>query len=381
MGCQYNKCLNCEIARSRKDDGKSAATSKRELARFAADRMERLTSLREQLKYTPLFEVWYHGLNQQHIDKLYLSSEVLFAETASNELYAFDRKTGVPYWVYTLGGKLDFPPEVYEDKVFLVTTGTLHNLDKKTGLVLQKYPLDFVPCSPLCIADDYLYVGSWDNFIYTLNMKTGEREWRYRIDGHVVGRPTVSDGNLFVAATDGRVYAINGQSGNTIKTWGQEGRYTTKAPNVLEVVAPKAPPLLYVASRDYNLYSLNRINGDLRWKFESGGEIVEMPYLVGNLLYTISEREVFKDSVLYALESDSGQVKWSLDHGKQILFLGKKHDWIVQHSKKLAQIQSENGHVKNVFDLSAFDVFVTNIQDNAGYLATNDGFIFAVEEK
>lgn len=379
MGCQYNKCLDCDPETVKIKKAEQAL--KKDPAKVAAAHANRLTTLREQIRQTPLFEVWHHRFQEDKIRNVYVVNELVLVALQSKQLFAMDRKSGYPQWVYQLDEYLDFPPEAYKDKLYLLSMGVLHILDGKTGSVLCKKNLEFVPSSPLCASDQFLYVGAWDNFIYALNMKTGESEWRYRIDGYVWGRPAVIDGYLFVAGTDERIYAINAQSGNTIKDWGQEGRYTTRAANLVAIVAPANKPILYAGSRDYNCYSLTRTYGELRWKFESGGEITRTPYLLGKSLYLVSDRELNKDSELYVLDEETGQTKWAIEHGKQLLFQGKQYDWVLLQGKKVVATDSKSGKLAHNFDFPQFEIYTTNLQDNLGYLGTKDGFLFAVEER
>jgi outer membrane protein assembly factor BamB len=377
-GCQYNKCLDCGLPKERKPDPKLVKERETQLA---TARAQRLQSLREQLKLTPLFEKWHHKFIREKIRNLYVVQDVLFIETASKQVFAVDRHNGMPYWVYSIESQLDFPPAIQQDRIYFLSTGVLHILDKKTGAALVKTNLDFVPCSPMVVNDQFLYTGGWDNFVYALSIKNGEREWRYRIDGNVWGRPAVTEGSLFIAGTDEHIYAINAQSGVTLKSWAQSGRYATRGANVTEIVYAEKLPIIFVASRDYNVYSLSRVTGELRWKFESGGPVNHKMRLLKNGLYVISDREVEQDNVLYVLDSDTGEVKWQIDHGNQLWFVGQDYDWVLQKGKKLAAVNSKNGNVSEVFDLKSFDIMATNEQDNMGYLATNDGYVFAVEEK
>ena len=296
-------------------------------------------------------------------------------------------KTGIPYWVYTVGEALRFQPEAQKDKVYIVGVVYLHILDKKSGEVRLKKELNFVPCSSLCATDEYLYVGGWDNFVYCLNANTGDREWRYRIDGHIWGKPTVLNGVLYIASTDNRVYAIGAYTGYTEESWGKDGRYSTRAANVVKVVPQTQgqKSVLYVGSRDYNLYCLGAKEGFLQWKFETGGEINQTPYHMGTSVYVISSRKLDKknsDSKLYVVDSNTGLSKWSLDHAKQLFFVGKKHDWVAMHGGKIASLKTDTGKLHNIYDTSSFSLYLTNVEDtNIGYLATNDGYIFAVEEQ
>ena len=351
IGCRYNRCIPCEIKEiAKKQEMEKTDPKKKESTEYALRKNKKLQVLREQLNYTPLFEIWYHALENEHIRQLYVCEEMVFAETDSKRLFAFDRNSGIPQWIYTVGDSLDFKPVVYKDEIYLIGMAKLHIVDRATGNLLVKKAFDFIPSSPLCVTENYIYLGAWDNFLYTLERKKGDFEWRYRIDGHILGTPVMMDGSLFFPGTDQRVYSINANHGSTSKEWSQEGRYETLSPNVSGVVAQSDPPVVYFGSRDYNLYSLNRVTGILRWKFESGGEIEQSPYLLGKNIYVVS-RKLKNDSTLYALESGNGDMKWSVEHATSLFFIGKEYHWILKNDQKLVAVKNEQPTMRKLFNV------------------------------
>ena len=379
-GCRYNRCIGCEETDKARAEAQKARRQKIKARKLAIVKRKKLKLIREQLKLTPLFEKWHHSLDEENIRQLYVCDGTLIVETTSNKIFSFNRETGIPNWIYTIGDPLDFKAVAYKDKVYLLSMAKLHILDKKTGKLLIKKELSFVPSSPLCLADRYVYIGAWDNFIYALNNDTAERDWRYRIDGLIWGNSAASDGVLFFPGTDERLYAINANSGTTIQDWGKHGRFASRGPNISDVLVQITPPRIYFGSRDYNFYCVSRITGTLIWKYESGGEIKETPYRVGSSLYVLSNRSL-NDRILYVLDSETGDMKWSVDHGICLFFIGKYHDWVIKNDHRVAAVKSNEGKIRNHFNLNLFDLFVTNTEDNTGYMATRDGFVFAVEER
>lgn len=390
-GCEYNRCADCEaIAEAAAPEEKELSSEK--LAEIAKARQQIVSEIREKLKLTPLFEKWHHRLTAENIARLHLSGGVLFAETEAHKLYAFSHGDGVPLWVYTLAGPLDFPPEVHGDRVFLSSRAMLHILNKNLGEPLAKRDLGFVPSSPFRATDIYLYVGGWDRFLYALDPETGTVEWRHRVDGHIHGRPAELDGTVFVSATDSRVYAVNARSGSrqelpsyrqeATSMWGGEGYFATRASNTVQVLARENPPLVYAGSRDYNFYCLNRIHGNLRWKFECSGEIGVDPALLGSSAYVSAKHESAGESTLYCIDAETGNLKGSVPSGESVFFQGSKHVWILREDDKVATLD-EKGQVRHIFDLGFFDSFAVNPNagDTSGYAAMRDGVIFALEER
>lgn len=350
----------------------------------------RLETLRNQIKQSPLFEKWHYSFASEQIREIYYAADMLFVETLSKKLYAIHAKNGTLAWLYMLPDPLDFKPEILKDKVYLLGMAKLHILNKNTGSLLLKKELDFVPCSPLCLHDKYIFVGAWDNFLYALEkkiVKVGDKEsisvqmdWRYRIDGRVQGQPALMDGVLYFPGTDNRIYAISSESGRSISTWAKTGRYETRGANVGGLAVQATPAALYAPSRDYNLYSLNRGNGDLRWKFESSGEIKHKPFLTTTSLSFVSEM-LDRTTMFYNVDFQ-GELRYKIENGLLLLFIGSKHDFVVKNNKTMVAVPKDRTKEQQTYSVNEFAFFVYNSsQENQGFLASSDGYIFAVEEK
>lgn len=370
-----------EAQRKSKGSKKNKKVSKQEEElEYKKYQGERINQLRYELKKTPLFEKWYYSLANERVKQIYYCDNLLLVECESKKLFAFDGKTGIIQWMYLLPESLDNRPEVLKDRIYILAMTKLYTLDKNTGSLLMQKELNFVPSSALCVSDKYIYMGAWDNFIYALEKEDGSVAWRYRIDGVVQGQPALNDGILVFPGTDQRIYAINAESGYSLNEWGKESRFETRGANVAGVHVENNPPSLYFGSMDYNFYSLNRVNGDLRWKFESGGEIRYKPYQTGKTIYFASEM-IEKKSIFYGLDMQTGEVQTSVENGILFFFVGQFHDFIVRNDKKVVSVSRKNQQ-QSLYNLEDFDFFISNPKENnMGFMATKDAFIFAIEEK
>ena len=344
----------------------------------------RLASLQKKIQVTPLIEKWHYRIKDETVRNIYICDDILLIETETNKVYGFDRENGIPKWIHTVKNTIDFAPEFDADNIYILALGNLQILDKNTGGLILDKRLSFAPCSPPSATSNYLFIGGWDNFLYALDRKTGEKVWSYRIDGEVTVPAEEVDGDLFLASNDENIYKINALSGKTASRWAEGGRFPTSGANVARLSTLKNPPVVYVGSRDYNLYCINRVTGVLNWKFESGGEINSSPTLIGNTLYVISDRSLGKSSSLFSLDAATGRRNWSLENAKLIHFQGKYNMWVVKQGNSIVSVAPESGRVKGEYDVSDFSSFVTNTNDKLGfigYMATEDGYIFAVTEE
>lgn len=61
------------------------------------------------------------------------------------------------------------------------------------------------------IAEDTLYISTWNNTLYALNSVTGELRWSYSDLGRLAASVAVHDGVVFVGSYDGFLYALTDQ--------------------------------------------------------------------------------------------------------------------------------------------------------------------------
>ena len=81
----------------------------------------------------------------------------------------------------------------------------------KTGGVVHTKP---------AISDNKLFFGSFDGYVYALNLKNGEQIWKFKTVGHryfpsgeVQGSPSVFKNLVFIGARDYNVYALDQEKG------------------------------------------------------------------------------------------------------------------------------------------------------------------------
>lgn len=164
--------------------------------------------------------------------------------------------------------------------------------------------------SPL-VANDLVYVGDWNGYVYALSAKTGKERWRFRTYGQVKGAVALSGHRLFVGSYDHHVYALDARSGKLIWRAGAQLRlgsrgtfYSTPAVGYGRV---------YIGSTDGKVYSFGAASGELRWSRSIGGYVYASPALW--------ERRVLIGSYggdFYSLDAATGDVQWRFRSGEKI---------------------------------------------------------------
>jgi len=170
--------------------------------------------------------------------------------------------------------------------------------------------------------DNHVYVGSDDSTLYALRASTGEVVWRFRTGGAVRAGPTSDGSFLFVHSDDGGVYKLDRGTGRHV--WrvqlldsprsrvppGEKGsRYDHYASS-----ATVGDDVVYIGAADGRLYALDMQTGDIRWSVDTGDVIASTPLLHDDRVYFGS----FGGNV-YAVDAVSGRRLWNYDTGAPVV--------------------------------------------------------------
>ena len=171
------------------------------------------------------------------------------------------------------------------------------------------------------VGKDLVYVGLRGNRdgeggkLYGLSKTRGTGsnllagEWSKSLEGGIVGGPVIGEGIVLVGSDDGKLYAFDSATGQRAGTFASGGRIWS-APAIFDGVA-------YFGSMDRYIYAVSlegRLSqGNLLWKFKTGGAIVGTPILVEGpqgLMVVVGSF----DKKLYALKANTtdpqGELAW-----------------------------------------------------------------------
>jgi outer membrane protein assembly factor BamB len=129
--------------------------------------------------------------------------------------------------------------------------------------------------------------------------------WRYPTYRAVYSSPAVEDGLLFVGSRDQNVYCLNISTGMPVWRTGL-GWEVWSSPAIDK-------ERVYVGVDDGYVYALNITDGDIIWRTLIGGSVRSSPTLVDGRIYIGSG-----SSGLYCLNATSGEIVWVAPTDKQV---------------------------------------------------------------
>ena len=196
--------------------------------------------------------------------------------------------------------------------------------------VKWKFPTGNRIVSSPVIQGKTIYFGSDDGNIYAVDAESGRQMWKCATKGAVSSTPAVANGVVYATSYDGRLYALNSKTGATKWKFATEGerRFEAKGlhgmqPRNQTIADPfdiylSSPVVVqntvYFGSGDGNLYAVDAISGELKWKFKTGDVIHGSPAYADGLIYFGSW-----DSYFYAVDAANGKERWRFHGGEDPL--------------------------------------------------------------
>jgi outer membrane protein assembly factor BamB len=190
--------------------------------------------------------------------------------------------------------------------------------------------------SPI-VQNGIVYIGSEDGYLYAIEEQSGKIHWKFKTGGAVHSSPAIFKNIVYIGSFDGYYYAIDTKTGHLkwkFKTGGENwfGEVGSLGMKPIDtymddlwdfflsspvINLEEKNPSVYFGSSDGNVYALNALTGELKWKFKANGSIHSSPVLYKNSLYIGSW-----DANLYALDVETGKERWRFETGRKSGFAG-----------------------------------------------------------
>ncbi len=233
---------------------------------------------------------------------------MVFAGTRRGILYALDAKTGATAWKYDTGGIVMGSPNFLDERTVVVmdqSDGALHCVELESGTVLWKTEgVERCDGSP-GIGNGTVVFGSC---LAALHVYSEEGKHLKDIemggDGEVAGGVAIAGNRVFAGARDGSLVCVDAEAGDIVWRSDMSEDQTFSTPAVTQ------DKVIY-CSDDGFVYAVGRAEGNLIWKFDTGG-FPTSPVAAKEKVV------VSADGVLYLLRLEDGRKLWSKDVSDEI---------------------------------------------------------------
>jgi uncharacterized repeat protein (TIGR01451 family) len=233
------------------------------------------------------------------------------------------------------GETVDSSPAVVGDRVYIGSyDNEVYSLNADSGHLIWSYITGGIVYSSPAVVGSKVYVGSLDDKVYCLNAENGSKIWSYTTGGDVFSSPIVVGDRVYVGSSDDKVYCLNAENGSKIWSY-TTGSQVRSSPAVVG-------DRVYVGSDDSSVYCLNAENGSKIWNYLTGISVnVSSPAVVGGKVYIGS-----RDDKIYCLNADNGSLIWSYTTSIDVLsspaVVGDKV-YVGSSDDKVYCLNAENG--------------------------------------
>lgn len=244
------------------------------------------------------------------------------AEAMKEALIAVARKTGLlshiaststisppkidtqkPVWTFKCEDEIRGSPVLDNGSIYIGSyDNNLYSLNANSGEFQWKYATNGGIVTRPVISDGQVLFGSEDGHLYSLLARTGKLGWTFPADAPIRCSPAVAEGHVFFGSDDGGLQAVNITSNRRL--W----RYDTSAP--VRSSPAVTSDMIYFGSDTGDFFAMD-LRGQMKWRFKAKRSIVSSPILHKGTVYFTS-----LDGMLYALDAKAGWALWRFRMGK-----------------------------------------------------------------
>lgn len=358
----------------------------------------------------PLRARWALDLNGKTASKIWLppaGSDInyLLVLTKENDLVAIRRQSGTALWWTKLEHAPTGDPFFTRRAVYFISRSHLVTLERASGQVLWRVELPFPPAEGPVVYEEgdskpAIFIPALDQRVYgvEVHMVTWPPSggaagimrkdfvyekpvvriiWRYPTFGFIGGKLAIGETKVFAADSAANVYGIVFNKLAAGKP-SDVKRFRSQGPNVTPPIA--VGPYVLFASRDHNLYCLNRGDMSEVWTYPSGHRLTESPYALVDPFTnrTLIVQKCGKSGPLTGLnDTDGRDPVWELDGAKRVVArFGERENELEERSVMV--VANDDETLSAHFTLSGKEIWRTSSKP-LGLLPINttDAFVYS----
>lgn len=329
---------------------------------------------------------WWFYVKNLDPSKVWVLDKYIFAMTVHDVLYCIDKKTGLPIWAMAFESPIVGAPSVLPSKaddkggfVYCITKSRLYKIDLREGDVEYWQPIPFIPASGALITENGIYIGGMDNNLYCYDPEDGLVLWLYNCFDVVSSVPAITKPqkealSIYVGAEDNALHGITLDRKKKQLDWDIATRgpivsrplwyhgYAIKKPGVEKPVP--IPPMIYVCSRDYNIYGVDLNRSKVGWQYAADKPLSTTPVCDIKNVFVKEDK-----GDLLVLDRLEGTFQWRVKGGLKIAYVDPKYYYVWANNTELVRVQRNAPEEKQraVYNLKGF-VAALGCEDYYGHL-------------
>lgn len=260
--------------------------------------------------------LWRIEADEPYYTRPVVDGDYLYIGGEDGVLRAINKTSGEAVWSYEAQAGIGSAAGFDDKRVYVLSRdGLVHGVDKSSGEGLWTFTTagekqwdywDMYLSTPVADDQHWLYFGSGDHHVYSINKRSGQLRWKAKTGAIIHGDPVLAGQKVIIGGFDGYMRAFdqaNGQQMWAFKTVGNSYFRAGEIPGSATV----ADGRVYFGSRDYNLYALLEETGTGAWNERTPSWVVGKPLVVDGVVYiAISDQPA-----AFAFDAASGREKWT----------------------------------------------------------------------
>lgn len=261
---------------------------------------------------------WSHSISKSDQSSTYFKLKPVIHDhliyTASNHggVQATNIKTGETIWSKQLKTNLISGPSIGNGYIAVGTSrSTVVILKQENGEIIKNLKVSGDALSKPLIMGNHVIIKTIDGNLYAFDLNTGKKQW---ISEHgapnlilkASSSPVSMGKSVLVGYSDGKLDAVDAQTGQVI--WQKSIAFASGYSDVERLVDIDADPIIqnnivFLASYQGYIGALSLASGEFIWR--KPASVYQNLTLGNDTLYVTDS-----DDVIWAYNSQNGQVKW-----------------------------------------------------------------------
>lgn len=221
-------------------------------------------------------------------------------------------------WNYETMGQISASPNIVDFEgrqsvIFGSYDNYLYCLNSRTGKEINRFESGYYINGAVALWKKYVVFGGCDSWLRVIDCQTGIPTDSLMLEAYVPASPAIMGDFCYLGDYSGNIYELQLEKGKIarhkmiMKASGSDGAFVS--------VPAITSESLYFLTYDKHLYSIDRKDGDINWKYLLKGNVGESsPVVCRNQIIVCT-----KTGVVSILNADSGTLVWEYDTGEQIV--------------------------------------------------------------
>jgi outer membrane protein assembly factor BamB len=246
-----------------------------------------------------------------------IHDSVLYIGRIDGFMTALSLATADTLWSFETMGQISASPNIglFEGKVALAFgsyDNFLYCLDIADGSLLRRFESGYYINGAVALWQGHFISGGCDAWLRIINGATGQATDSLELGNYIPASPAVEGNCCYIADHSGNVYEVVIKEGKIAGS-----RKMLEAPDdsgSLVSVPALSGTALFVLSDNRYLYAIDRQTAVVRWKYlQKGASGESSPVACGDKVLCCS-----KSGIVSILDADSGSLLWEYDTGEPV---------------------------------------------------------------